>query len=52
MLAERGDDPAVASRTAAELQAEWEAGEAGRLRAVMQVGAVEASTIKVEGLKV
>mmetsp|Transcript_20995 Transcript_20995/g.46001 ORF Transcript_20995/g.46001 Transcript_20995/m.46001 type:complete len:1090 (-) Transcript_20995:488-3757(-) len=35
VLAERGDDPALAARSAEELRAEWEAGEGGRLRRVM-----------------
>ncbi|KAG1677161.1 hypothetical protein FOA52_000967 [Chlamydomonas sp. UWO 241] len=34
-LAERGDDPALAMRTAEELNAEWSAGEGGRLCSVM-----------------
>ncbi|GLC37301.1 hypothetical protein PLESTB_001138600 [Pleodorina starrii] len=35
VLAERGDDPALAAKTVEQLRAEWEAGESGRLRRVM-----------------
>jgi glycyl-tRNA synthetase beta subunit len=35
VLAERGDDPALAAATAEQLRQEWEQGEGGRLRSVM-----------------
>ena len=35
VLAERGDDPALAAQTAEDLRRELEAGEAGRLRRLM-----------------
>lgn len=35
VLAERGDDPALAASTANELKAEWEAGEGSALRGIM-----------------
>lgn len=35
VLAERGDDPALAARSVEQLKAEWEAGESGRLRRVI-----------------